>query len=92
MYSPIIKNKETITAKPERIVTSSPKNSSLNTLFKIIPTTNKIINDQNNFDVTATFTINEVLITGLDGTAQEYYVYVNNASTVTNFNMKFNIN
>ena len=51
----------------------------------------KIINDQNNFDVTATFTINEVLITGLDGTAQEYYVYVNNASTVTNFNMKFNI-
>lgn len=51
----------------------------------------KIINDQNNFDVTATFTINEVSITGLDGTAQEYYVYVNNASTVTNFNMKFNI-
>lgn len=51
----------------------------------------KIINDQNNFDVTATFTINEVSITGLDGTAQEYYVYVNNASTVTNFSMKFNI-
>ena len=51
----------------------------------------KTINDQNNFDVTATFTINEVSITGLDGTAQEYYVYVNNASTVTNFNMKFNI-
>ena len=51
----------------------------------------KTIFDPNNFDVTATFTINEVSITGLDGTAQEYYVYVNNASTVTNFSMKFNI-
>ena len=51
----------------------------------------KTIFDPNNFDVTATFTINEVSITGLDGTPQVYYVYVNNASTVTNFSMKFNI-
>ena len=50
----------------------------------------KSIIDPNNFDVTATFGCQEVAITGLDGTAQTYYVYVNSASTVTNFNMKFN--
>ena len=46
--------------------------------------------DPNNFDVTGTFGVHEVNITGLDGTAQAYYVYVNSASTVSNFNMKFN--
>ena len=50
----------------------------------------KSIIDPNNFDVTGTFGIQEVSITGLDGTAQDYYVYVNSASTVSNFNMKFN--
>ena len=50
----------------------------------------KSIIDPNNFDVTGTFGIQEVSITGLDGTAQEYYVYINSASTVSNFNMKFN--
>ena len=46
--------------------------------------------DPNNFDVTGTFGRQEVSITGLDGTEQVYYVYVNSASTVSNFNMKFN--
>ena len=50
----------------------------------------KSVIDPNNFDVTNTFTITEVTVTGLDGTAQPYYVYVNSASTVSNFNMKFN--
>lgn len=50
----------------------------------------KTVIDPNNFDVTGTFTKQEVSITGLDGTAQAYYVYVNGASTVENFNMKFN--
>ena len=50
----------------------------------------KSIIDPNNFDVTATFGVQEVSITGLDGTAQAYYVYVNSASTVSNFTMKFN--
>lgn len=50
----------------------------------------KSIIDPNNFDVTGTFGVQEVSITGLDGTAQAYYVYVNSASTVSNFNMKFN--
>lgn len=50
----------------------------------------KSIIDPNNFDVTGTFGRQELSITGLDGTAQTYYVYVNSASTVANFNMKFN--
>lgn len=50
----------------------------------------KTVIDPNNFDVTGTFTKQEISITGLDGTAQAYYVYVNGASTVNNFNMKFN--
>ena len=50
----------------------------------------KSIIDPNNFDVTGTFGRQEVSITGLDGTTQTYYVYVNSASTVSNFSMKFN--
>lgn len=50
----------------------------------------KKITDPNNFDVTSTFTENRVSITGLDGTAQSYYVYVaNDAATVSAFVMTF---
>jgi hypothetical protein len=45
--------------------------------------------DPNNFDVTSTFSRSTVSVVGLDGTAQDYYVYVNDASTVSNFIMKF---
>jgi hypothetical protein len=48
------------------------------------------IYDQNNFKVTDTFKKYEINVTGLDNTSQAYYVYVNDASTVTNFTMKFN--
>ena len=50
----------------------------------------KSIIDPNNFDITADFTRSEVSITGLDGTAQAYYVYVSGASTVTSFQVDFN--
>ena len=50
----------------------------------------KKITDPNNFDVTSTFTESTVAITGLDGTAQTYYVYVaNDAATVSSFVMTF---
>ena len=49
----------------------------------------KII-DPNNFDITGSFTKHSVNITGLDGTSQAYYVYVNGASTVSNFEVDFN--
>lgn len=41
--------------------------------------------DANNFDVTSTFTRSEVTVNGV-----AYYVYVNEASTVSNFKMTFN--
>lgn len=47
------------------------------------------IYDQNNFNVTDTFVYYTVPITCLDGKVVEYYVYVSERSTVTNFNNKF---
>ena len=49
----------------------------------------KTITDPNGFNVTDTFTKSTVSITGTDGTAQNYYVYVSDATTVTAFDMKF---
>lgn len=51
----------------------------------------RTIKDQNNFDVTGTFTKTVVSITGLDGTPQDYNVYANSPSTVDGFGMTFNI-
>jgi hypothetical protein len=50
----------------------------------------KKITDPNNFDVTSTFVQVELPIDCLDITTQSYYVYVNNASTVSNFKITFN--
>lgn len=49
----------------------------------------KTILDPNSFDVTATWTKHELSITGLDGTAQTYNVYVSKQVTVSNYNMTF---
>lgn len=50
----------------------------------------KTIVDPNGFDNFGAFVRSEINITGLDGTPQAYYVYVNGASTNSNFSMKFN--
>lgn len=49
----------------------------------------KSILDPNNFEILGSFICSEVNITGLDGTVQTYYVYVNGASTVSNFTVNF---
>ena len=49
----------------------------------------KKILDQNSFDVTNTFIRSEVSVVGLDKTSQQYYIYKNNASTVTDFKITF---
>lgn len=50
----------------------------------------KSIINQNNYEVISTFIRSELSITGADGTAQTYYVYVSNgASTVSNFKYTF---
>lgn len=48
------------------------------------------IKDPNNFDVTGTFARKEVQVTGHDGTAQNYAVYTNGASTLSGFKFTFN--
>ena len=49
----------------------------------------KSILDPNGFEQIASFTLTELNISGLDRTSQPYYVYSNQASTNTNFNMTF---
>lgn len=67
------------TVKNQKMIFAYPK--SYGSIKKIL--------DANSFDVTSTFTRHEIKITGLDGTAQSYYVYVNEASSVDDFEMKF---
>lgn len=45
--------------------------------------------DANNFDATSTFTKSTVQVTGLDGTAQNYNVYINEPATITDFAFDF---
>lgn len=69
--------KPNFTANNQKMVFASP--------YKVTK-----ITDPNGFNVTSTFTENTLKITGLDGTAQTYYVYVaNDAATVSAFVMTF---
>ena len=49
----------------------------------------KSILDPNNFENLAAFTCHEVKVTGLDGTEQDYYVYVSSPSSVSGFKYTF---
>ena len=46
--------------------------------------------DKNGFNISSSFKMQRMLITGLDGKAVNYFVFVNDASTVSNFNITFN--
>jgi hypothetical protein len=47
------------------------------------------IKDPSNFEIMGSFTIHEKNITGLDGTAQPYYVYVSGVATNKDFKVSF---
>jgi hypothetical protein len=49
----------------------------------------KSVLDPNNFETIGNYTRSEVSVTGLDGTAQAYYVYVSGATTVSGFTVNF---
>lgn len=68
------------TVNNERMVIAYPKS------YGVL----KTIVDPNGFDNFGAFVRTEINITGLDKTSQAYYVYVNGASTNSNFAMKFN--
>ena len=69
----------TYTASNQKMVFATPKANGVI----------KTITDPNGFNVTDTFAQSELSITGLDGTAQDYYAYVSNATTVSAFKMTF---
>lgn len=71
--------KWTFTANNQRCVFAYP--ASHGNIHKIF--------DQNNFDVTSTFTKSTVQVTGLDNTAQTYNVYMNEAATIDGFAFDF---
>ncbi len=68
------------TSSNQKVIFATPV--SYGSLTKIL--------DPNSFDITSTFTKTQINITGLDTTSQAYYVYSNDPSTVTNFNITFN--
>ena len=45
--------------------------------------------DPNGFETLGNYTRHDITVTGLDGTAQSYYVYVSGATTVDGFTVKF---
>jgi hypothetical protein len=49
----------------------------------------KSILDPNNFETLGNYTRHEVSVTGLDGTAQTYYVYVSGSCSVSGFTVNF---
>lgn len=77
----VSKGNKTYTYSPnyQRMVIAYPK--SYGVLSSIL--------DPNGFEQLSSFTCLEKSIVGLNGTSQQYYVYVNDASTNTNFKMSF---
>ena len=49
----------------------------------------KSILDPNNFETLGNYTCHTVSVTGLDGTAQDYYVYVSGSCSVSGFTVNF---
>lgn len=89
-------NEATVKALTKLIQTKGTKavtyNASNQKMVFAAPVSNgviKTITDPNGFNVTDTFTQSTISITGLDGTVQQYYVYVSNPTTVSNFKMTF---
>ena len=77
----VTKSNKTYTYNPnfQRMVIAYPKS------YGVL----KSILDPNGFEQMASFTMRELNIVCADSTTQTYYVYYNNSSTNTNFNMTF---
>ena len=101
-YYGVIDNSTNITESVIKSLTKDIKSKG-NKTYKYTSTNQKVIFatpiaygslskilDPNSFDITSTFTKNQINITGLDTTSQAYYVYSNEPSTVTDFNITFN--
>lgn len=78
-----------VQAKGTKSVTYTASNQKMVFAAPVANGVIKTITDPNGFNVTDTFTQSTVSITGLDGTAQNYYVYVSGATTVSAFKETF---
>lgn len=78
-----------VQAKGTKPVTYTASNQKMVFATPVANGVIKTITDPNGFNVTDTFTQSTVSITGLDGTAQNYYVYVSGATTVSAFKETF---
>ena len=80
---------KSVTSKGTKVVEYTTDNQKMIFAYPKSYGVVKKVLDANSFDVTSTFTKEEIAIKGLDGTNQVYYVYTNSASTVTSFKMTF---
>ncbi len=78
-----------IETKSNKTINYTTNNQKMIIAYPVEYGTISKIYDTNNFDITFSFKCNTISVTGLDGVAQNYYVYNNDVSTVNNFAVKF---
>ena len=78
-----------IEAKGNKTINYTTNNQKMIIAYPVEYGTISKIYDANNFDITSSFKCNTISVTGLDGVAQNYYVYNNDVSTVKDFAIKF---
>lgn len=78
-----------VEAKGNKTVTHTCENGRMIIAYPKAHGVLKSILDPNNFETIGDYTRSEVSITGLDGTAQDYYVYASGAATVNGFKVQY---
>ena len=78
-----------VESKGNKTVTHSCENGRMVIAYPKAHGTLKSILDPNNFETIGDYTRSEVSVTGLDGTAQDYYVYASGAATVSGFKVQY---
>lgn len=78
-----------VESKGNKTVTHTCENGRMIIAYPKVHGVLKSILDPNNFETIGDYTRSEVSITGLDNTAQTYYVYASGAATVTNFKVQY---
>ena len=78
-----------VESKGNKTVTHSCENGRMVIAYPKAHGVLKSILDPNNFETIGDYTRSEVSVTGLDGTAQTYYVYASSAATVSSFKVQY---
>lgn len=78
-----------VEAKGNKTVTHTCENGRMVIAYPKAHGVLKSILDPNNFETIGDYTRSEVSVTGLDGTAQTYYVYASGAATVNGFKVQY---